>query len=103
MKKFDEPPDWEFTSQEDEVEEQQALDRRQLLERRIEVKSSAKISAYHMLYCEQQHWTTFGPVLQTLIKDRSVLYERIKETDNRVNRLHALADARTLGCRFGRV
>ncbi|CAL5226697.1 g9548 [Coccomyxa viridis] len=65
MKKFDEPPDWEFTSEEDEVEEQQALDRRQLLECRIE----------------------------TLIKDRSVLCERIKETDNRVNRLHALADA----------
>ena len=93
MEYFDEPPDWVFTSEEDEVEEQQALDRRQLLERRIEVKSSAKISAYHMLYCEQQHWTTFGTVLQTLIKDRSVLCERTKETDNRVNRLHALADA----------
>ena len=53
MKNFDEPPDWVSTSEEDEVEEQQALDRRQLLERRIEVNSSAKISAYHMLCCEQ--------------------------------------------------
>ena len=92
----DEPQDYVYTSEDDELEDQQALDSCRFLRLRIEV--SAICCDQHKPSCREFALCRIDPgkicvMLQALLKDRAILYERLKKQDISVECLRALADA----------